>query len=124
MDSLIHQNTTAVNIPGPAPCAAVVVFLCAIPLELGIRQGNRPEPPFFHCLFHEQGRILEAALENSAQKDLMFLCLFDQKVDPFFRDFHRLFNQDMLPGTDCRKSRVQMIPGRRCDTDGINFRIR
>ena len=44
VDRLVHQGAAAVEVPGPAPAAGVVVLLGPPPLDVGVAQGQAAEP--------------------------------------------------------------------------------
>ena len=45
VDGLVHQGPAAVEFPGAAPRAAVVIGLAAKPLHVGVAQREPAEPP-------------------------------------------------------------------------------
>ena len=44
VDRLVHQGTAAVEVPGPAPAARVVIRLGPPPLDVRVAQGQPAEP--------------------------------------------------------------------------------
>ena len=44
VDRLVHERAAAVELPGPAPAAGVVVLLGPPPLDVGVAQGQAAEP--------------------------------------------------------------------------------
>ena len=123
MNSLIHQDTAPVQCPGSAPGTAVIVSLRPVPFKLCIRQRNRAEPAVFHRLFYQPCRVMKTALENAADQHVVFFRFLHNHTDSVFRNFHRFFNQDVLPCPDGGKRGLQVAAGRRRDADGINLRI-
>ena len=57
MNRLIHVSSAAVELPSAAPSAAVVILLCAPPLDVRIPQSEPAESPFVDRRFeHLAGR--------------------------------------------------------------------
>ena len=75
VNGLVHQRAAAVEFPGAAPGAAVVVGLRAKPLHVGIAQRQPAEPPCVDGPFQFEARVVKPRGEDGRQLDLVLLAL-------------------------------------------------
>ena len=64
VDGLVHEGAAAVEGPGAAPGAAVVVLLRAVPLHVGVAEREPAEAAGVDGLLHELRRVVEPRRER------------------------------------------------------------
>ncbi len=96
MNSLVHQGTAAVHVPGAAPAAVVIVFLRAVPFNCECAEEYFAQSAAVDGFFHRLHTGIEAVLMNHAGFQSGFYTGGFNLFRCLGRDVHRFFNQYML----------------------------
>ena len=122
MDGLVHERAAAVELPGSAPAAGVVVLLGSPPFDVGVAQGQAAESPQLDRLFEPEIGRREPRWENRAQPNARGVTGVDDGVATRQCDLQRFFNDDVLAGPGGLDCRLHVGAAGRADADDIKVR--
>ena len=120
VDALVHDRAAAVELPGAAPRAAVVIRLRAPPLVVGVADGDPPEPPLGDGGLQRDGALGEPVGEDRADLDAVFVASADDRVGAVERDLDGLLDDHVLSAARGGHGRLQVRAARRADADDVH----
>lgn len=123
VNRLIHQRTTPVKLPSPSPRSAVVVGLRAIPLHIGIADGQSAKAIFVDRLLNQLGGLVKTRWKNRRKYNTSFLARLDDLVAPLQSDLERLLDDNVLSSFRSGYGRFLMCTARRTDSHDVNIGI-
>ena len=123
VDRLIHQRAAAVERPGAAPAAAVVILLGPVPFDDGVPQSQLAEPLRVDRLFQLGAGRVEAARKDGREGHSRLVARVDDPVAPFECHFERLFDDDVFPRLGGHDRRIHVRAARRADCDNVDRRV-
>ena len=81
MDGLVHQRATPVERPGSTPGTAVIIFLCAMPFDVGITHGQFAQAFLVDRFFEYLCGFVEPAGKDAGKDNFVFPAGLDHFVD-------------------------------------------
>src|SRR6185437_9387925 len=117
---LVHHRTAAVERPGAAPVAGVVVALPAPPGVRGDGRRDGAQVPVAHGLLDLLGGAVEPVLGDDGDGLPGALLGVDDAVGGGEGDVDRLLDDDVLPGIEGRHGAVGVHAAGRADGDGVD----
>src|SRR5699024_9644413 len=120
VDALVHQGAAAVELPGAAPGAGVVVLLAAPQRHLDGGGGDRAEPPLADQLLEVLVLGGEAALAGDGQQLPGGLLGGADPVGGLDGDLDRLLEVDVLASLQRLDGDVRVQPGGHGDDGGLD----
>ncbi len=123
MNCLVHQRTAAIQFPGAAPGAAVVIRLRPEPFHLGIADGQLAETAAVDRTFQLQARVVKSAGKDGPQLDARFVAFLDDLVATLERNLQRLFDDHVLAGAGGCKGRLHVGAAGRADRHDVHVGI-
>ena len=119
VDALVHQGAAAVEVPGAAPVAGVVVLLGAPPLYVGVGEDDLAELAGVDGFLDELGGGVEAVLADDGELLAGLFLGGDHAIAGFEGDFHGLFDDDVLAGFHGADGHVGVHAGGGADADDV-----
>jgi len=95
VDALVHEGAAAVELPGAAPAALVVVLLGAIPLDGHVAEDDAAEAPAVEGVLEQAARLLKAAREDGAERHAGLAASAHDGINAVERDLDGLLNHDV-----------------------------
>ena len=123
VDRLVHQGAAAVQFPGAAPGAAVVVLLGAVPLDVRVADCQSAEAALVDGLLDQLRRFVKPRGKDRGQHDARLVAGVDDLVAAFERDLQRLLDDHVFARPGRRHGRLQMGTAGRADRHHVDLRV-
>ena len=123
VNGLVHEGPAAVEFPGAAPRAAVVIGLAAIPLHVGVAEGQPPEASAVDRPLQLLAGVVEPRGEDGREHDARTAAGLDDLVAAAERDLQRLLDDHVLARPRGGDGRLLMGPAGRADGDDVDGRV-
>ena len=123
VNALVHQRAAAIESPGAAPSAGIVVILRAPPFDVSGGRGDFAKAPCLAGMVKRLNRWLETSVQNRSERFSRRFRHCHHVIDAFCGDLQWFFANDMLACAEGGKRGIEMSARRRADGDDVELGI-